>query len=275
MNYLSNRKVSVGVSTIEIKDLYFSYDNGEKRNILNNINISIPKGEFLVVLGSNGSGKTTLLHLLAGILEPIDGVITIDEKPVDGPGINRGAVFQHYSLFPWMTAKENIVFGLKQLTKTLGKDDIDKKAEEYLTLVGLNKDANTYPLQMSNGMQQRVAIARAFAMDTEILLLDEPFSALDVVNKNLLQKMLTELWQRDTNRKTIVLITHDIDEAIVLADRIIAISSEGKIEKDVNIKFSRPRKRNEIIQTQEYYSLRNELISIIETSCTSTILQEN
>jgi len=272
VNYLSRRKVSVAMSKIEIRDLYFSYDNDDRRNILNNISISISKGEFLVVLGSNGSGKTTLLHLLAGILRPVSGNITIDEQLVEGPGTNRGAVFQHYSLFPWMTAKENIKFALKQLENYSGKYDIDKKAEEYLSLVGLNKNFTTYPLQMSNGMQQRVAIARAFAMNTEILLLDEPFSALDIVNRNLLQKLLLELWQNDKDRKTIILITHDIDEAIILADRIIAISSEGRIEKDININFNRPRNRNELIQSQEFFNIRNELINIIETDCNSSIL---
>lgn len=269
MNYPNRRKVSVSMNKIDIKSLYFSYKNNGNKNILANINISIPKGEFLVILGSNGSGKTTLLHLLAGILQPVNGVIKIDGRPVDGPGTDRGAVFQHYSLFPWMTAKQNIIFGLKQLGYPNGEYDIDKKADEYLDLVGLSKDAHTYPLQMSNGMQQRVAIARAFAMNTEILLLDEPFSALDIINRNVLQNLLLELWQSDEDRKTIILITHDIDEAIILADRIIAISSEGRIEKDVSITFSRPRSRGELLQSQDFFNLRNELTNIIEASSAS------
>ncbi len=255
------------MNKIMVDNLKFSYNNHEENKyVLKDINISILKGEFVSIIGSSGCGKTTLLNLLAGIIFPLEGSITIDGEPVVGTGSNRGVVFQHYSLFPWMNVKQNIVFGIKQVERTRGKDYIEKLAEKYLELVGLKYCCSMYPKHMSNGMQQRVAIARAFAMNPEILLLDEPFSALDVKNRVILQDLLLQLWESENAKKTIVLVTHDIDEAIFLSDRIIVLSERGRIEKDFKIDFNRPRNRKELMRSQKCFELRNDLVSILDNS---------
>ena len=254
------------MSKIEIRHLTVDYT--EKNNLftaLKDVSFSVEAGEFVSVIGSSGCGKSTLLSILEGIHSPTEGSIFIDGKPISGTGPDRGVVFQHYSLFPWMTARKNVAFGVKQVKKKLPQSERLKIADAFLDKVGLEEFKNKYPSQLSGGMQQRVAIARALAMDTDILLMDEPFGAIDAKNRTVLQELLLKLWEGDGTqaKKTVVFVTHDIDEAILLSDRIVMMSANpGRVYKEIPVPFARPRNRAELVQTAEYGKFRNELLSL-------------
>ncbi|MEE1013373.1 MAG: ABC transporter ATP-binding protein [Clostridia bacterium] len=254
------------MNKIEIQNLTVNYTDKNKRfTALDDVSFSVKAGEFVSVIGSSGCGKSTLLSVLEGIHTPSQGTILIDGKPIHGAGTDRGVVFQHYSLFPWMSARKNVAFGVKQVRKGISKAERLKIADEFLDKVGLENFKHKYPSQLSGGMQQRVAIARALAMDTDILLMDEPFGAIDAKNRTVLQELLLELWEGDgrQEKKTVVFVTHDIDEAILLSDRIIMMStSPGRVHKEIVVPFKRPRNRAEIVQTSEYGTFRNELLSL-------------
>ncbi|MGN0690116.1 MAG: ABC transporter ATP-binding protein [Oscillospiraceae bacterium] len=265
----------VCLSKIEIRNLTVDYSERNTRfTALEDVSFSVEQGEFVSVIGSSGCGKSTLLSILEGINSPTSGEVLIDGKKVDGTGTDRGVVFQHYSLFPWMTARKNIAFGVKQAKKNLSRPDRYKVADEFLDKVGLADFGNKYPSQLSGGMQQRVAIARALAMDTDILLMDEPFGAIDAKNRTILQELLLELWEGDKSgeKKTVVFVTHDIDEAILLSDRIVMMSSRpGKVKKEIVVPFDRPRDREKLVGTREYGKFRNELLSLFYGDVASRI----
>ena len=209
---------------IEIRNLTVDYTEKNNRfTALKDISFSINEGEFVSVIGSSGCGKSTLLSVLEGLSSPTDGTVTIDGNRINGTGTDRGVVFQHYSLFPWMTARKNVAFGIKQVKKGISKSERLKIADEFMDKVGLEEFKHKYPSQLSGGMQQRVAIARALAMDTDILLMDEPFGAIDVKNRTLLQELLLKLWEGDgtQKKKTVVFVTHDVDEAIYLPTELL------------------------------------------------------
>jgi NitT/TauT family transport system ATP-binding protein len=254
------------LNKIDILNLTVDYTEKNSRfTALKDVSFSVNSGEFVSVIGSSGCGKSTLLSILEGLNSPTNGSVTIDGRPVNGTGTDRGVVFQHYSLFPWMTARKNVAFGVKQVKKGLSKLERLKIADEFLDKVGLEDFKYKYPSQLSGGMQQRVAIARALAMDTDILLMDEPFGAIDVKNRTLLQDLLLKLWEGDgtQKKKTVVFVTHDVDEAILLADRIIMLSpGPGKVLKEITVPFQRPRKRSSLVNTSKYGSFRNELLSL-------------
>lgn len=254
------------MSKIEIENLSVDYTTKNNRfTALKDVSFSVESGEFVSIIGSSGCGKSTLLSILEGINFPSGGEIRIDGEPISGTGSDRGVVFQHYSLFPWMTARKNIAFGVKQTKKGLSKEERLKIADEFLEKVGLEEFKNKYPSQLSGGMQQRVAIARALAMDTDILLMDEPFGAIDAKNRTTLQELLLKLWEGDgtQEKKTVVFVTHDIDEAILLSDRIIMMSTNpGRVNKEIPVPFERPRNRAKLVQTDEYGEFRNKLISL-------------
>ena len=250
------------MSKIDIKNLTVEYsDKKHSFKALDNVSFSVEPGEFVSIIGSSGCGKSTLLSILEGINSPTDGKILIDGNPISGTGFDRGVVFQHYSLFPWMTARNNVAFGIKQAKKELKKDERLKIADKFLVKVGLEEFKGKYPKQLSGGMQQRVAIARALAMDTDILLMDEPFGAIDAKNRTILQELLLSLWE--DSKKTVVFVTHDIDEAIFLSDKIIMMSTRpGRVYKEIRVPFKRPRNRSEMIGLKEYNDFRNKLISL-------------
>ncbi|MBQ9894634.1 MAG: ABC transporter ATP-binding protein [Ruminococcus sp.] len=252
---------------IEIKDLTVNYiENKKSFNALHNVSFGVGKGEFVSVIGASGCGKSTLLSVLEGLYAPAGGTVQIDGKELHGTGTERGVVFQHYSLFPWMTTKKNIEFGIKQSRHDVKRSERGKIAEEFLTKVGLKGFGSKYPSQLSGGMQQRAAIARALAMNTEILLMDEPFSAIDAKNRVLLQELLLNLWEGDgvEERKTVVFVTHDIDEAILLSDKIVVLTAHpGTVNEIVNVPFERPRSRAELVKTDEYAKFRNRLLSLL------------
>ncbi len=252
---------------IEVKNLSINYiENKKAFNALNNVSFCVQNGEFVSVIGSSGCGKSTLLSVIEGLCSKSSGSVQIDGKEINGTGKSSGVVFQHYSLFPWMTTKKNIEFGIKQSRPNIHRKQRALIADDFLYKVGLGDFGSKYPSQLSGGMQQRAAIARALAMDTEILLMDEPFSAVDAKNRVLLQDLLLKLWEGDENenRKTVVFVTHDIDEAIFLSDRIIVLSSHpGTVREIVDVPFERSRNRNEITRTETYGKLRNKLVSLL------------
>lgn len=205
---------------------------------LNGVDFDIKENEFICVIGPSGCGKSTLLNIIAGLLEPTSGQILVDGKPINGTGTDRGVVFQQYALFPWLTVKKNVEFGLK--LKGLSKEECDAIAMKYLKMVELEKFADSYPKELSGGMKQRVAIARAYAMNPEVLLMDEPFGALDAQTRTQLQSELLKAWQEEN--KTCFFVTHDIEEAIVLATRVVIMSARpGRIKEVVDIDIPYPR----------------------------------
>lgn len=252
------------MSKICLQNVSLEYEEDNSRFCaIKDISMSINEGEFVSIIGPSGCGKSALLSLLTGLNFPTDGYILLDGKQIQGTGTERGVVFQHYSLFPWMTARKNLIFGLKQVYKKKSKKEIEEIADRYLELVGLGDFKNKYPSQLSGGMQQRVAIARAFAMNPGILLMDEPFGALDAKNRVVLQELLLNLWDNGNERKTVILVTHDIDEAILLSDKIIVMTAgPGTIKKQIDVNFKRPRDRTSLIRSEEYMSLRNKLVSL-------------
>lgn len=212
--------------------------NKEKTVVLDDFNLEVKKGEFLAILGPSGCGKSTFLSILAGLARQDTGRVLIAGNPVAGTGQNRGVVFQGYALFPWLTVLENIQVGLE--IRGLSKKEREPIAQEYLALVGLQDFANRYPQQLSGGMKQRVAIARALAYDPDVLLMDEPFAALDAQTRELLQLELLKIWE--DSRKTIVFVTHSIDEAVFMADRVAVMQAHpGKVKKIIDVNLPRPR----------------------------------
>ena len=222
---------------------------------LNGVNFDIKENEFICVIGPSGCGKSTLLNIIAGLLEPTAGQILVDGKPIQGTGTDRGVVFQQYALFPWLTVKKNVEFGLK--LKGLSKDECDSIAMKYLKMVELEKFADSYPKELSGGMKQRVAIARAYAMNPEVLLMDEPFGALDAQTRTQLQTELLKAWQEEN--KTCFFVTHDIEKAIVLATRVVIMSARpGRIKEVVDIDIPYPRDQ-ETKMSERFIELKNHI----------------
>ena len=248
---------------IDINSLVVEYaERSDKKLALDRVTFSVPEGQFVSIVGSSGCGKSTLLSVLEGLHGPSSGTVTIDGKPVTGPGLDRGVVFQQYSLFPWMTARANVMFGIAQAKRDWPRREVRKLADEYLEKVGLSDAANRYPSRLSGGMQQRVAIARTLAMGADVLLMDEPFGAVDAKNRALLQELLLKLWSGETKRKTVVFVTHDLDEAIFLSDRIIMLTdSPGSVYRDIPVDFPRPRYRDELMKSIIYDDFRRALFA--------------
>jgi NitT/TauT family transport system ATP-binding protein len=224
---------------LEVRGLSKSFSSASQSTVaLNNINFATHRREFLCVVGPSGCGKSTLVRILAGLEEKTSGEVLLQGKPVTGPGSDRGMVFQGYTLFPWLTVKKNVMFGLEVNGK--GRDEAEQQALQWLGLIGLEKFADAYPHQLSGGMKQRVAIVRALANQPRILLMDEPFGALDAQTRAKMQAHLLEIWRKIDI--TIVFITHDLDEAIFLADRILVLSAHpGEVQELIEVPVPRPR----------------------------------
>jgi NitT/TauT family transport system ATP-binding protein len=225
---------------IQIRDITLAYDTPSgKVTGVERASFDIEKSQFVCLVGPSGCGKTTLLNIIAGFLQPTGGQILIDGKPVKGQGTDRGVVFQDFAqLFPWRTALGNVAFGLEM--KGMGKAEREQIALEQLKLVKLEKFARSYPHHLSGGMQQRVAIARALAYNPAVLLMDEPFAALDALTRDAMQQLLAEVW-RET-RKTVIYVTHNVAEAVYLADRVIVMTPHpGTVKTEVAIALERPR----------------------------------
>jgi NitT/TauT family transport system ATP-binding protein len=213
---------------------------GSSLTVLDGIDFSVNKGEMICILGRSGCGKSTLLKMLAGFLSPSSGEILLNGKPVADPGPDRCVVFQEDTLFPWLTVKENIAFGLKGQTRD--KKAFDEEVERFLSLVGLSEFRNYLPREISGGMKQRVALARVLILKPEVLLMDEPFASLDAQTREEMQNFLLSLWENLSH--TIIFVTHDVTEAVTLADRILVMSKDpGRICEEIRVDLPRPRKR--------------------------------
>ena len=233
---------------------------------LGNISFSVHQREFICVIGPSGCGKSTLIRIIAGLEKQTSGSILLDSKPIDSPSSDRGMVFQNYTLFPWLTIKKNIMFGLI-MSKT-DREEANTKAMDWLELVGLSEFSDLYPHQLSGGMKQRVAIARALATRPRILLMDEPFGALDAQTRAQMQSYLLQIW--GSLDITIIFITHDLEEAIYLADRIFVLgSSSNQLQEIVEIPVSRPRKPDQFLSS-EFLSTKKHLEDLINPEKRST-----
>ncbi len=224
---------------------------------LKGVSFTVADKEFCAILGHSGCGKTTLLSMMAGFEQPSEGEILLDERPVGKPGWERTMIFQDYALFPWMTVKDNISFGLEM--KGIKATERARVVRDYVKFVGLAGFEGRYPHQLSGGMRQRVSIARALAVDPQVLLMDEPFAALDAQNRSLMQKEMVHIWERA--RKTCILVTHSIEEAITLSDRILVMTRRpGTIKADIRVDLPRPRPED----SSEVIALRRRIRELIE-----------
>jgi nitrate/nitrite transport system ATP-binding protein len=231
--------------------------------VLENINLTVYEGEFVCVIGHSGCGKSTLLNMVAGFNKPTTGEIRLQNKLITKPGPDRMVVFQNYSLLPWLTASENVMLAVKNVYPQNSKAQNIEIVKDHLEMVGLTAGANKKPRQLSGGMRQRVSIARALAIRPQVLILDEPFGALDVLTREELQEELLKIWQE--HRVTVLMITHDIDEAVLLSDRIVMMTNgpEATIGEILEIPFPRPRDRSLITEDPRYYGLRNKALDFL------------
>ena len=245
---------------IEVKNINKSFisKKNEQLSVLKDINLTIDDGELVCLLGPSGCGKTTLLRLIAGLDQPTSGEIIANGEKVVEPSGDRAVIFQQYSLFPWLTVLQNVTFGL-EMTKKGSKEENIETAERYLTRVGLIDFKDSYPHELSGGMKQRVAIIRSLLNHSPILLMDEPFSALDMQNRHKLQEQLIGVWKRFEN--TIVFVTHDVDEAVYLADKIVIMDKNpGRINKIIEVDIERPRKRD----SKEFIALQESIVENLD-----------
>lgn len=250
------------MAKIDVEDVTLDYTGSDSvYRALDGVSFSVEEGEFVSIIGSSGCGKSTLLSVLAGLNDPTSGSFKIDGKEIRGTGKDRGVVFQHYSLFPWMTVKKNIVFGMKQNLENLSKQELSDGAEKYLKLVGLSGFEDKYPYQLSGGMQQRAAIARTLAMQPDILLMDEPFGAVDAKNRVILQDLFLELLQKSDKKRTIIFVTHDVEEAVLLSDRILFINDK-KIKQDIRVDLPHPRNREKLLESSKFILLRRKIVDL-------------
>jgi NitT/TauT family transport system ATP-binding protein len=251
---------SVKSGLIEIKDFNLNYETMDGTvEAVTDVNVRVEPGEFVSIIGPSGCGKSTLLNAVAGFLKPSSGTVTVDGERVSGPSADRGMVFQQYSLFPWKTVRQNVEFGLKM--RGIERYRREQAARTLLGIAGLSEFENRYPESLSGGMKQRVGIVRALATGPKVLLLDEPFGALDAQTRLIMQQVLTNMWQ---NLKISVLfVTHDIDEAIFLSDRVYCMTARpGTVKAEIAVPLERPRKQSIMLST-EFLALRRGLMSLI------------
>ncbi|MEM0448471.1 MAG: ABC transporter ATP-binding protein [Methanomassiliicoccales archaeon] len=251
---------------LSIKNLRKSFPKKDGETLaIENFNLDVKEGEFICVLGPSGCGKTTLLRIIAGLETPTSGEILLNGKPIKGPGSDRGMVFQEFALFPWRTVRKNVEFGLE--IKKVPAEKRREISQKYIDLVGLKGFENYHPNQLSGGMKQRVGIARALANEPMLLLMDEPFGALDAQTRNLMQKELLRIWKE--TRKTVLFITHSVDEACFLADRIVVMTSRpGTIKEIFEVSWERPRDRASV----EFANLRKKILAELEREVVKTPL---
>jgi nitrate/nitrite transport system ATP-binding protein len=246
------------MSILSIQNVSKGFGSGTHRaEVLKNITLDVAEGEFVAILGFSGTGKTTLINLIAGLEMPDVGTVEFKGAPITGPGPERGLVFQSYSLMPWLTVGGNVGLAVDAVFPKLSRAERQDKIDHYVGMVGLSHATTRRPAELSGGMRQRVSVARALAMSPEMLLLDEPLSALDALTRANLADEILEIWEQD--KKTCILITNDVDEAILLADRIIPLNPDGTLADPVQVTIPRPRDRSAMNDDETFKSLRAEV----------------
>ncbi|WP_448603262.1 ABC transporter ATP-binding protein [Thermoleptolyngbya sp.] len=237
--------------------------NGGTYTVLDGVNLAVQEGEFVSIIGHSGCGKSTLMDMVSGFRTPSSGEVRLRNQRITEPGPDRMVVFQNYSLLPWMTAYENVYLGLHAARPELSKSEKAAIARDHLAMVGLSDAMDKKPRALSGGMKQRVSIARALALRPEVLLLDEPFGALDPITREELQEELLKIWT--DHRVTVLMITHDIDEALLLSDRIVMMTNgpAAKVGEILDVPFARPRNRSRVMEDPRYYELRNEALDFL------------
>ncbi len=251
---------------LEIENIVKSYPNpeGNELVILDGINLTIGEDEYISVIGHSGCGKSTLLKLVAGLEKPTSGMVRLEGKEIRKPGSDRMMVFQQYSLLPWLTVAENVRLAVDEVMKKTSAVERKQLVSEHLAMVNLTAAANKYPDEISGGMKQRVGIARALATRPKMLLMDEPFGALDALTRRKLQKQVLDIWE--THRQAVMMITHDVDEAIYMSDRIVMMTNgpKAKIGEILEVPFPHPRDRQALRESKEYYELRNYALNFLD-----------
>jgi NitT/TauT family transport system ATP-binding protein len=264
MNTLTGKVSAAGDAltagtTMAIEDVTLRYGDANGVLALDDVSLKVARNEFCVIVGPSGCGKSSLLYLAAGLNDATSGSIKVDGREVIEPGPDRGMVFQSYTLFPWLTVRANIEYGPKR--KGLPAEQRRQIVDQYLAEVGLAPFADHYPAQLSGGMKQRVAIARALANDPAVLLMDEPFGALDSQTRGTMQKLLLRVWERQ--QKTVLFVTHDIDEALVLGDRVLVMTARpGKIKAEIKVEIPRPRSMDVILEP-DFIALKRRILGLL------------
>ncbi|KAM3097903.1 ABC transporter ATP-binding protein [Phormidesmis sp. 146-35] len=251
---------------LEIENLHKSYKapNGGESVVLKGINLTIGQDEYISIIGHSGCGKSTLLKIVAGLEKSTSGSVRLDGREIRKPGAERMMVFQNYSLLPWLTVRENIRLAVDEVLKDLSAGDKKQIVNEHLVMVNLTAAADKYPDQISGGMKQRVGIARALAIRPKMLLMDEPFGALDALTRGKLQRQVLEIWE--SHRQAVMMITHDVDEAIYMSDRIVLMTNgpAATIGEILEVPFKHPRDRQQLRASSEYYDLRNHALNFLD-----------
>lgn len=240
---------------------YFDPYAGAHVTAVQDVSLEVRQGEFVSIVGPSGCGKTTLLNLIAGFIPASGGEILLDGRAVDGPGPERGVVFQSFALFPWKTVLDNVAFGPK--IRGLPKEECERIAREYLALAGLAHAAERYPNELSGGMQQRVGVVRALANHPDVLLMDEPFASVDAQTRMTLQEELTRIWQE--RRPTIIFITHDVGEAVFLANRVVVLS-KGRVLKEIEVPLARPRAWDRLTEDTAFKALCGQVLQLVRSA---------
>ena len=241
---------------IQVQNVSKTFELGSERfEALGDVSLTVRENEFITVVGPSGCGKSTLMNILAGLEEPTDGIALVDGIEVDGPSPERGVIFQQYALFPWLTVRQNVEFGLK--TAKVPAAERRERSQYFIDMVGLSDFADALPKTLSGGMKQRCAIARAYAMNPSILLMDEPFGALDALSRVRMQEHLLQTWEQE--KRTIVFITHDVDEAAFLANRVVVMAARpGRIDRSIDVDLPYPR-TEQVRLSPEFTAVRNEI----------------
>ena len=249
---------------ISIQNLSKTFETTRRANhlALTDISLDVADGEFVSILGPSGCGKSTLLYIVGGFVQPTEGSVSVAGKPVTGPGPDRGPVFQEFALFPWKTVLGNVMYG--PIERGMPRAQAEEKARALIALVHLQGYENFYPKELSGGMKQRVAIARTLAYGPSILLMDEPFGALDAHTRTGMQNELLEIWERD--RKTVLFVTHSVEEAVFLSDRVVVLTrSPGHIKQIIDVALPRPRRRAELLVNRQYQQLVIDIEQLMDT----------
>jgi nitrate/nitrite transport system ATP-binding protein len=262
-----------GTPTLDIDHVHKHFGNYVA---LEDVSLQIWPGEFVSLIGHSGCGKSTLLNLISGLESPTQGTVRLNGQQIEGPGPDRAMVFQNYSLLPWMTVTQNVLEALRAAAPQLSNLERKERVESFLKMVGLWQHKSKRPAELSGGMKQRVAIARAFAIHPQVLLLDEPFGALDAITKGNLQEELLNMWQLEaepvkgqedqpSQKKNVVMVTHDIDEAIYLSDRIVVMSNgpRARIHQIIEVNLERPRSKAQLVDDPEYLRLKAQLLALL------------